>query len=108
MAGEMRRSKEGLIQKHRSLLHASDDVVLFTQGGCGVFALALHDVFGYPIHIIPGHGGEGIAHLFGWLSAEEPYAIDVMGATPVAARACLGIRRRSMVSRGCRICVGDV
>ena len=43
----MERSKEEKEAHHRALLKDDDDVRLFTNGGCGVFAKAIHEAFGY-------------------------------------------------------------
>jgi len=56
-------SLEERIERHKSLLN-SDDVTLFTKGGCHIFAQALHERFNYPIHYIPGFGGKGIVHIY--------------------------------------------
>lgn len=72
-------SKEDREARHRRLLAGDDDVVLFTQGGCAVFALVLHQEFGYRIRYIPGHGGVSISHVFCHLLADAEYAVDVIG-----------------------------
>src|SRR6266567_9272361 len=59
-ADVIKHTSEERIQLHSKLL-AGDDVTLFTQGGCHVFALALHDRFKYPVHYIPGQ--PGISHI---------------------------------------------
>jgi len=66
---------------HEELLK-SDDVRLFTGGGCHVFALALHDRFNYPVHYIPGHGGKGVSHIYCQVAGTPNYAVDVLGFTP--------------------------
>jgi hypothetical protein len=72
-------SKEDREAKHRGLLAGDDDVVLFTQGGCAVFAVVLQRVFDYPIRYIPGHDGVSISHVFCHLLADTEYAVDVVG-----------------------------
>ncbi len=72
---------EERVERHRRLLN-SDDVTLFTQGGCHVFALALHERFNYPVHYIPGTAGKGVSHVYCWFVGPTPYAVDVLGFTP--------------------------
>jgi len=74
-----KHSLEERIELHRTLLN-SDDVKLFTQGGCHVFALALHERFKYPIHCI--RGAFGISHIYCRFAGPPPYAVDVLGFTP--------------------------
>ena len=66
---------------HEELLK-SDDVRLFTGGGCHVFALALHERFSYPVHYIPGLGGKGVSHIYCQVAGTPNYAVDVLGFTP--------------------------
>ena len=78
----MERSKEEKEAHHRALLKDDDDVRLFTNGGCGVFAKAIHEAFGYPLHYIPGHDSQRISHVYCRLASEGlNYAIDVIGST---------------------------
>jgi hypothetical protein len=72
---------EERVELHRRLLK-SDDVTLFTQGGCHVFALALHERFNYPVHYIPGTAGNGVSHIYCRFVGPTPYAVDVLGFTP--------------------------
>src|SRR5208282_6062896 len=76
---------EERIQLHKKVLD-SDDVRLFTQGGCHIFALALHDRFNYPIHYIPGHSGKGVSHIYCRFAGPPHYAVDVQGFTPEGER----------------------
>jgi len=72
------------IRLHKGLLD-SDDVGLFTRGGCHIFALALHDRFKYP-HCIPGHSGKAVSHIYCRFVGPPHYAVDVFGFTPEADR----------------------
>jgi len=76
----MKHSLEERIQLHKDLL-TLDDVRLFTQGGCHVFALALHDRFTYPIRMIPGHCNKGITHIYCQFAGPPDFAVDVLGFT---------------------------
>jgi hypothetical protein len=72
---------EERIEHHKGIL-GSNDVDLFTNGGCHIFALALHDRFHYPIHCIPGHSGKGVSHVYCLFVGPPRYAVDVLGFTP--------------------------
>jgi hypothetical protein len=72
-------SKEQRAKRLQALL-SSDDVALFTNGGCHVFALTLHDRFKYPIHYIPGHT-KGISHIYCRVGPPW-FGVDVSGFTP--------------------------
>jgi hypothetical protein len=76
-----KHSLEERVERHRQLL-SLDDIKLFTEGGCHVFALALHERFKYPIHYIPGTVGKGISHIYCRFAGPTPYAVDVLGFTP--------------------------
>ena len=75
----MTHSKEEHKALYLALLASDDDVALFTRGGCGIFARALYEQFGYPMHYIPGAGGAGVSHVFCLLKTDQEYAIDVIG-----------------------------
>ena len=77
----MNYSLQERIQHHKGLLE-SDDVHLFCNGGCHVFALALHERFNYPIHLIPGHSNNRVAHIYCKFAGSPAYAVDVLGFTP--------------------------
>jgi hypothetical protein len=71
---------EERIQLHQGLLD-SDDIGLFTRGGCHIFALAIHERFNYPIHCIPGNSGKGVSHIYCRFVGPPHYAVDVLGFT---------------------------
>lgn len=81
----MKHSREEQIQRHKDLL-ASDDVCLFTNGGCHVFALALHERFNYPICVISGYSNKGIAHIYCRFVGPPAFAVNVLGFTPEGDR----------------------
>jgi hypothetical protein len=81
----MPHSKEEHEALHRALL-AGDDVKLFTQGGCAIFATALHHEFKYPIHYVPGHGGHSISHVFCLLMSDGEFAVDALGTKHASDR----------------------
>jgi hypothetical protein len=66
-------------------LDSKDDVALFTEGGCSIFALALHEQFRYNLAWIPGHpdssvdGIYPVSHVFGLLLDGGEFAVDVWG-----------------------------
>jgi hypothetical protein len=67
-------------QRYETLLQGSDEI-LFLQGGCHVFALALHDRFDYVLicvkHVNPA--SRCVPHVY---CKSGGYAVDVMGFTP--------------------------
>lgn len=71
--------------RFRGLLDGDDDIALFSEGGCAIFALALHEQFQYDLAWIPGHSDfatDGIlpvSHAFGVLFACGEFAVDVRG-----------------------------
>src|SRR5438093_4273101 len=78
----MKHSLEERIQLHKDLLASDDDIRLFTQGGCHVFALALHERFNYAIRLIPGRCADSIAHIYCQVPGPPAFAVDVVGFTP--------------------------
>lgn len=64
-------------------------MALFGEGGCLVFAIALHEIFGYKFVWIPGHsdfavqGVVAVSHVFCLLVDKDEYAIDVRGTRHV-------------------------
>lgn len=75
--------------RFRALLASEDDVALFAEGGCFVFAAALHEVLGYKLLRIPGHSDFAtqdvlpVSHLFGLLVDGGEFAVDVKGTRKV-------------------------
>lgn len=70
---------------YRDLL-TRDDVHLFTQGGCAIFAITLHETFGFPIRWIPGHDGVSASHVYCRIYLDNGYAVDVTGTKDEAVR----------------------
>lgn len=81
----MKYSLQKRIVQHEELL-TFDDVGLFTKGGCHVFALALHEKFGYPIRVIPGQSEGRLAHIYCQFAGPPAFAVDVIGFTPESFR----------------------
>lgn len=75
--------------RFRALLAGDDDVALFGEGGCLVFAIALHEIFRYQFVWIPGHsdfavqGVVPVSHVFCLLVDKDEYAVDVRGTRRV-------------------------
>ncbi len=75
----MHLSKEEQISHHKALLDDPNDIKLFTNGGCGVFALTLHLKFDYKVRYIPGHDEGRISHVYCQLVSDGNFAVDVAG-----------------------------
>jgi hypothetical protein len=86
-----RRSNAEQAACFRRLLEGDDDIALFSEGGCWVFALALHDRFRYDLAWIPGHPDDVVdgilpaSHVFAVLNTEGQYGVDVRGTRTVKA-----------------------
>lgn len=90
MSSTHRPAKEEQGRKFRALLASDDDVALFGEGACLVFAVALHETFGYRLVWIPGHpdfavqGVRPVSHVFCLLSDSDDYAVDVRGTRRIS------------------------
>jgi len=69
--------------KMRALLDQPDDFKLFSEGGCAVFARALHEEFGYQCAWIPGHDGICVSHVFALLPNDRSHGVDVLGTASI-------------------------
>lgn len=66
----------------RLLLAATDEEEYYTGEACAYFALALHDLFGYPIRMLVDEGMPAE-----WGGAEMPYAVHVYAVDPATGDA---------------------
>src|SRR5271157_5259288 len=64
-------------EQYKKLLQASDEH-LFLNGGCHVFALALHERFRYPLVCVRESSSNCVPHVY---CRVDEYAIDVIGFT---------------------------
>jgi hypothetical protein len=75
------QDNEAYLRERYGGLLAGEDIPLFTDGGCHIFAAALHRRFKYPIILVPGIKPNAVIHIFCRFEGNPSFCVDVLGFT---------------------------